>query len=73
MFIWGKSCGKIYKEERINIMNPSPIPPLITSQEILFKMKTHLTRVPFDQNADYKSGFLYRACFHFASNAQSIH
>lgn len=52
MFIWGKSCGKIYKEERINIMNPSPIPPLIASQEILFKMKTHLTRVPFEQNAD---------------------
>lgn len=44
--------GKFIREERINIMNPSPIPPLITSEEIVFKMKTHLTRVPFDQNAD---------------------
>lgn len=64
--------GKFVREERIS-MSPSPIPPLIKSQEILFKMKMHLTRVPFDQNADYKNGFLYCACFHFASNAQSIH
>lgn len=43
---------KFLREERVSIMNPSPIPPLIKSQEILFKMKTHLTRVPLDRNVD---------------------
>lgn len=44
--------GKFVREERISIMSPSPTLPLIKSQENLFKMKMHLTRVPFDQNAD---------------------
>lgn len=43
---------KFIREERTHMMNPSPIPPPIKFEEILIKMKTHLTRVPFDQNVD---------------------
>lgn len=58
-FLHNNACSdgvnpvKIYKGiERTCMMNLSLIPSPIKSQEILFKMKIHLTRVPFDQNVD---------------------
>lgn len=55
----GEFCENICKGGENTWDKSFPNPSPIKSQEILFKMRTYLTRVTFDQKADQKKVFLF--------------